>query len=667
MAVGPVSLIRPQALLIVYAAFFATLAAFYFLEYPLPGFGSALLNVAWAAGLMVLLAGLGRRLLRRVAPTVFDDLGGDPERLLFSIGVGAVPFALALLALGVSGQFNRGAFLVLTVGAAVLAGPDLWAGWRGMFSGGENTAPGGRLGFLALAVFGLALLCAMAPPTYYDSLVYHLALPAKYLQEGRVGFVPYNHYSHFPQNAEMIFGWFLALGTDVAAQFWNVAVAALTAWVLWLWGRSKSKEKETRYDLWLFLTAPCLLLLSSETYVEIPLAFWTSLALWSATKGIENPRRAWWGLAGLFGGFAAGIKYTGVLTPALLFLGALFWPRPRSGPDRWKDAAALGASGFSVFLPWLVKNAVFTGGNPVFPFLPSVFPASKVFMFKESAKAYFAVLDEYKGTSGLLITLFKMPFQLATDATRFGGGFDVTGDLGWALPLLLLPLGILAVRRKAGSDGFLLAYAAAHIALWACLRPVLRFLFPIFPLICLVAGRGLVALVDRYGPALRRTIVAVGGLFALSNAVLFYWVERVRDPFPVAFGLIDRETYLSQKLDYYPWTRAMAALPAASRVLFVGDQRGYYCPRPYMAPMALLPPPLRDWSDAAENADVLRRRLIEMGFTHLFFNKREAERLRDYRVLDLTPRGAAVFESMLQGLTVMAATPRATLFALGAP
>ncbi|HNA60902.1 MAG TPA: NAD(P)H-hydrate dehydratase, partial [Elusimicrobiota bacterium] len=115
------SLIRPQALLIVYAAFFATLAAFYFLEYPLPGFGSALLNVAWAAGLMVLLAGLGRRLLRRVAPTVFDDLGGDPERLLFSIGVGAVPFALALLALGVSGQFNRGAFLVLTVGAAVLA------------------------------------------------------------------------------------------------------------------------------------------------------------------------------------------------------------------------------------------------------------------------------------------------------------------------------------------------------------------------------------------------------------------------------------------------------------------------------------------------------------------------------------------------------------------
>jgi hypothetical protein len=54
-------------------------------------------------------------------------------------------------------------------------------------------------------LFSLAVLCAFAPPTYYDSLVYHLALPLRYLQEGRIGFVPYNQYAHFPQNMEMIF------------------------------------------------------------------------------------------------------------------------------------------------------------------------------------------------------------------------------------------------------------------------------------------------------------------------------------------------------------------------------------------------------------------------------------------------------------------------------
>ena len=658
--------VRRKSLLIVYAAFFVTLSAFYFLEYPIPGLWSVAWNVLLASGLMVLLAGLGRRLLQWTVPREFADAGGNAERWLLSVGAGAVPFSMALLGLGVTGPFNPGAIFFLTVGAAVVAGPALAAGGREATSEG-GAAPAGGVGFLALGVFALAFLCAMAPPTYYDSLVYHLALPAKYLQEGRVGFVPYNHYSHFPQNTEMIFGWFLALGTDVAAQFWNVGLAALTGWGLWRWGRSAFLQKNTRFDMVLFLTAPCVVLLSSETYVEVPMAFWTCLAVWSASKGVESSRRGWWGLAGLFGGYAAGIKYTGVLTPGLLFLGALLWPRARGWAERWKDAGALGAVAFAVFLPWMVKNAVLTGGNPVFPFLPSIFPASKVFMFKESSKAYFAVLDEYKGTSGLLITLFKMPFQLATNATRFGGGFDVTGDLGWALPLLLLPLGFLGLRRNGGSGGFLLAYATAHVLLWACLRPVLRFLFPVFPLICLLAGRGLNAVVVERGAAFRRVVAAGLGLFVLSNAVLFYWVERVRDPFPVAFGLVDREAYLNQKLDYYPWTQRMSTLPPASRVLFVGDQRGYYCPRPYLAPMALLPPPLREWSDAAADADALRRRLIDLGFTHLFFNRREAERLKSYRVLDLTPHGASVFEAMLKGLTVLASTPQAALFDLGAP
>jgi hypothetical protein len=60
-----------------------------------------------------------------------------------------------------------------------------------------------------------------------------------------------------------------------------------------------------------------------------------------------------------------------------------------------------GATAFVVFLPWLVKNYFFTGGNPVFPFLPSLFPAKNVFLAEESARAYFQVLDEYKGSSSL--------------------------------------------------------------------------------------------------------------------------------------------------------------------------------------------------------------------------------------------------------------------------
>ena len=79
----------------------------------------------------------------------------------------------------------------------------------------------------------------------------------------------------------------------------------------------------------------------------------------------------------------------------------------------------------------------------------------------------------------------------------------------------------------------------------------------------------------------------------------------------------------------------------------MGDQRGYYTPRPYLAPMALLPGPLAGWADGARDGEALRAKLLESGFTHLLFHRREAERRKSYRVLELTPSGAKVWEDFL--------------------
>jgi 4-amino-4-deoxy-L-arabinose transferase-like glycosyltransferase len=231
---------------------------------------------------------------------------------------------------------------------------------------------------------------------------------------------------------EMIFGGFLALADDVSAQLFNVLLSALTAGALFLMGRKAFAGGGPRWELLLFVTAPCALLLSSETYVEAPMAFATTLAVGAGARALRSGDRRWWAAAGFLGGFCAGVKYTGVLTPALLAVTALGWPRPRAFKDRAADAAAVGLLSFLLFLPWLIKNFVLTGGNPVFPFLPSFFPAKNVYLPEASAGAYFQVLDEYRGSSNLLFELFLMPFRLATNAASFGGGYDVTGDLGWA-------------------------------------------------------------------------------------------------------------------------------------------------------------------------------------------------------------------------------------------
>jgi hypothetical protein len=177
---------------------------------------------------------------------------------------------------------------------------------------------------------------------------------------------------------------------------------------------------------------------------------------------------------------------------------------------------------------------------------------------------------------------------------------------------------------------------------------VLRFLFPVFPAACLVAGAGFSWLLAAAPAWARRATAAVAAAFLLSNGVLFYGIESVRDPFPVATGWRTREDYLRRKIDGYAahaWTRDH--LPADARLLLIGDQRGYYCPRDHVAPMALLPTPLREWADGAADGDALRKELLKSGFTHLFFHAREAERLKGYRVLDLTPAGLKSWEDLL--------------------
>ncbi|HOW28840.1 MAG TPA: glycosyltransferase family 39 protein [Elusimicrobiota bacterium] len=660
---------RNRLLTLLYALTAVYLTAVYFVYYPIPG---VVLRVGESVLVLLffwLAAALGRRALRAAGLAFETTLAS----FVFSEGLGLLIFSMVMLILGVAHGYQRAMLAAVSAVLAVFSFRDLkfWLDELvGFVTAGRQTRVGPAsllVGLIAAGSLTLTFLCSMAPPTYYDSLVYHLALPSVYLQNGAITFVPFNHYSHFPQNMELLFVWFLSLGTDVSAQMFCAGLGGLT--VLTVWGMTSELVDAVaggarRWAAVLLVTAPCFILLSSETYVETGTAFWTSLSVWLAWRAVKTGATRLFILSGLMGGAVAGIKYTGVLTPLLLCVMVLLWPRDRSWKKRTVDFLALGFSAFLVFLPWLIKNYVFTGGNPVFPFLPKIFEADRVFMHEESSAAYFHVLQEYKGTSPLLLELFKFPWRLITQPLSFGGGYDVMGDLGWAMPLLLFPLVFLRLMKSPAAR-FWTVYIVLHGILWVSMRPVLRFFFPVFPLICLLDGAAL-ASVWSSGISWTRGLVLTGViLFTLSNAVLFYLVERVRDPFPAVLGLQTREEYLSKKLDYYPAVKFMnESLPPHSRVLFVGDQRGYYCRRPYLAPMALLPSPLPIWIEQSSRPEDLSVRLKEEGFTHLFYHRKEARRLAGYRVLELSPDGEKKWSAFLERQVPLYDTPDMTVYSL---
>lgn len=159
----------------------------------------ALLLAAWrlaAAGLLLLLAGgLGARLW---------------------VGAGLHPLARLALQAGL-GFGGMGLGLLLVGGLVGLPGWLLWAalplllgllrkslrvwlqGWRGLADLWRESGHFSALAGLLAAMFLVTLGVALAPPIYFDSLMYHFVLPNAYLRDGRVGYLPWIVMSGMPQ------------------------------------------------------------------------------------------------------------------------------------------------------------------------------------------------------------------------------------------------------------------------------------------------------------------------------------------------------------------------------------------------------------------------------------------------------------------------------------
>src|SRR5262249_3745005 len=89
-------------------------------------------------------------------------------------------------------------------------------------------------GKLLLAVFlgaggTVTFFESLTPTTSQDALVYHLAVPARYVDNGGFVFVEGNFFAQFPQNIEMLFTLGLLLKGSALAQWYHWLLGAAAA------------------------------------------------------------------------------------------------------------------------------------------------------------------------------------------------------------------------------------------------------------------------------------------------------------------------------------------------------------------------------------------------------------------------------------------------------
>jgi len=629
--------LRPEIKYAAVGALVLALGLSYFNQYPLYGWGHYLLALIWALAAAGTAWALGGRVAERFLPPECSRL----EQFLFGLTLGWGILALILFALGIFSLWTPLVCRGLVIAGALFGAWDL----KRRFPG--SLAFRYEIPLPVYLVGGITFLAALSPIIYYDSMVYHLALPSAYIQAGHWVSLKELVYSAFPQNLEMLWTLGLLLHSDTVANLISLMLAGLTVIAIYSWGRRFLDRDSARVAAALFALMPAFLLLSSGGYVDMGLALFTFMSLYALTLWWPTRRLSYLVIPGILAGLAMGTKYTGGLA---IGIGALLivTRMGRLPDDRQRILPALGAfigCATAIFLPWAIKNWHFYG-NPIFPFLYQWGdPAKSPWGLSAAAEGYFRQLVEYESRH-----LWQLPvliWEVVARGMNFGGGMDVLGNYGWAPLVALLPAVALS-RQRDWPVRILIFYSILYFSVWGMTRPVLRFLLPLAPVLALMAGHGWAKGLQEAPRWLRLLNRGVVTLLLVSGGFLYSQAIDVLGPFRVPLGMESRDSYLKRQLPYYAGAQALTQLvDSTSHTLIVGDQQSYYYQRRITAPTVFSRHPISRLADQSGSPLELRAELRNQ-WTHLMVHPMEMRRLANYNAFQLSEKGRENWEGLLQ-------------------
>lgn len=443
-------------------------------------------------------------------------------------------------------------------------------------------------GLAALLLFPLAL----APPFFYDALVYHLSLPWQWYLEGGIGPHRESILASLPPLYSCLAACLIPWGLDRAPALLHLLVFVVAGGGLFsiarALGGSKTLAAICSFCLPLvplYVLVPALP--AAEGFVVAPLVSALGIALYP--RSIPG--------ALVFSGLLLGTALAAKLqaAPMVLLLGlVLLWrTKPRPGQVLTASLGFLLASA-----PWWAKNWILLG-QPLMPFGwqgPGLEAAwrdsvSTIYFAKSFQELFRPLAADLGPHAGYLL-----PVVLA----GLLGGFP-RGDWRWRSLGLVLLGGVFA---------------------WDLTAAVPRYLAPWTPVLLLWP-----ITVKKRPPGRLAAVLAFGVTASLGFVVTVGQLHRFASftmPFAPVASVYQR---LVVNNPFPAFAAAKRLLPPEAKVLFVGEPRGFGFPRRFSAPSYLDEPELARVLEGTQDVSGVLTWLQKQGFTHILVNWGELERL----------------------------------------
>ena len=484
------------------------------------------------------------------------------------------------------------------------------------------------------AVFGYS--AALTPEIFFDSLVYHLGVPGLWLASHGFTNIPENIYSNLFMFHGMIYSAGLSmLYSDTVPRLINYYALAVT--VVSLYGTARRFFSE-RLPLWASIYFISFILVSSSVLysgTETFSAMFIMVSLSAALRAVhELPEQAknlkdsgtenktdilFFALSGIFAGCAMSVKATCLLYSLSIMIAVLCSFRKTPGKAAM-PLAVFAAAAAVIVLPWLIKNMVYCGGNPFFPFGTSVFGLPEGYT-AESIAAFMA--DTNPRTS--FISWLIHPWDI------------IRGNLSGSelfSPLFFLLLSFVPFLLRLNSALlFIAVFSCSGWLLWSFFSAMPRFALPVMPAASIAA----VSVLCFSGAKLKKILKTIILAHAFFMWLIFFSLIGNQGRFTVLLNRVPASVYLSHMHNIYPapaWPVIQYAndyLDKKDKVLFLGDSRTFYLKRQAAAASVFNREPLAVYAAGASDGDEMYRKIIADGFTYILFNPGEGIRTKAYR------------------------------------
>jgi hypothetical protein len=622
------------------------------------GFADTLWTLFVAIILLFNSYAIGRRVINLLGFKSIEET----DRILLGCGIGLG--ALGLLGLGISAaQLARETLLTiiqLSLGIFFLFSGDLGQLKEDFRTLSTNLnlsfsqfGPFTKIAIILPLIF--SFLLALVPPfEAFDALLYHLAQPARILQDGGLHAVD-NPPFWFPNITENVYLWALAMRSERAAQMIHLAWGTLAALLLWHWATTIWDIEIGKKSLLLLAAIPSLPMLASWAYADMALVYYAIVALYAITLNNSQHQPAWLYIAGISAGLAMGVKYTSFVLPLACGLLLLF---RRPFRNAFSSAAQFSIVALLVALPWYMRNAIVMG-NPFYPF---------VF----GGRYWDALRSDWYANAGTgigwnALQIFLLPLNTVL------GYRDVTFSDGRIGPLFLIlaPITIWILFSRARQDSTegwslfvigafsLLSFGAWTLgvinsaALWQA-----RLLFPALIVFAIPTALAWDSLKVFDTSKLRISFLVnalIGIVIALTifdNAIFVLQ----RNPLAVVFGAQSRERYIERvNPSYAALINLMGQLPIGAHVYSLFEPRSYGLPR------AIQPDPIIYNFAHDQYLFHTATEIIEhwrsQGYSHILVYERGLQFMTENRPDRMTQEVREAFTQTIQSLRFVSQTP----------